>query len=144
MSLQGGTAAVTVDGNGQPQVTGSGLALVLAQATIASALAELVALPVVGSTAPPYRPERPATQTDVGHAIAARLLLFRDKARDANAIGPALVSYLIANAQVVMANVSAQVTESLGAVPSPNTPGTAITPPPSPVSLPLAGMGTLQ
>ncbi len=144
MSLDGGTAEVVVDGNGQPSVTGSGLALVWAQATVAAALAELPPLPDVGSTAAPYRAERPATQSDRDRAIAARLLLFQDKARDANAIGPALVSYLIANAQVSMANVSAEVTVSVGEVPTPNTPGTAITPPASAVSLPLAGTGTLQ
>jgi hypothetical protein len=144
VSLDGGSVSVIVDSSGQPNLSGSGLALSWAQATVAAALAELPPLPALGSTAAPYRPERPATQSDRDHAIGARRTLFQDKVRDANALGPALVQYLTGNAQIALGSVTAQIANvSVGAVPNPNTPGVAISPPPAPVSLPLSGTGTL-
>jgi hypothetical protein len=142
--MQGGTVSVTVDPNGQPQFVGAGLALLWAQATVGALLPILPALPALGATSPPYRAERPATQGDRDHSIAARRTLFEDKARDANAIAPVLVAYLQANASVVLQGVTATVAVSLGQTPSPNNPATPIAPPSPAVSLPLSGTGTLQ
>ena len=144
MTMQGGNVTVTVDASGQPQFAGTGLALLWAQATIGALLQELPALPVLGSTAPPFRTERPAAQTDINLAIGARRVLFADKARDANAVASMLVAYLQANAQVVLTNVKATVSVSVGTTPNPNDAGAAIVPTSPPAALPLTGTGTLQ
>jgi len=143
MGLVGGTVAVTLDMNGAPVFAGSGLALAWAQASVAALLASMPALPTVGDTSAPYRPERPVTADDRARAIAARAVLFADKARDANAVAPMLVAYLQANAVVALGGVTSTLQVSAGQVPNPNTPGTPITPPAAPLALPLKGTGTL-
>jgi hypothetical protein len=140
VSLVGGNVSVDLDANGDPLFSGSGLALEWARATILAALSQLPPLPSVGSTAPPYRPERPASATDRKLSLDARRLLFQEKARDANAVAPMLVAYLQANAQVDLAQVRARVAGvSVGRTPNPNAADVPINPPASAVDLPLVG-----
>jgi hypothetical protein len=143
--LTGGAVVVSLDANGGPVVVGTGLAVQWAHATVTAALAQLPPLPQVGGTAPPYRPEAPATTADRALALKARQLLFEDKARDANAIAPILIAYLKANAEVDLSPVTAKVENvSVGRTPNPLAADTPIRAPQSPVYLPLAGTARIS
>jgi hypothetical protein len=143
--MNGGSVSVGVDPNGLPVFVGTGLALEWARATINAALATLPALPQVGDTSPPYRPEQPVSAQDRQHALNARKALFEDKARDANAIAPVLVAYLTANAELRLSGVLAKIENvSVGRTPNLLAADTPIKPPTSAVFLPVEGQGGIQ
>lgn len=87
MTMLRGSVSVADD----ESVTGNGCALVLYEADIGTIV--LPVLPALGSTAAPYRVERPVMASDVAQTQAARLALLREAARRANAYS-IMVTYL--------------------------------------------------
>ena len=76
--------------------TGSGMALALYDADHATL--DLPAVPVLGSTIPPWNSTFPVSPSDVAQAKAGRLGILRERARQANAYAAAVVSYIQAHA----------------------------------------------
>lgn len=92
MSMIAGSVSVAND----ESRTGSGMALAIYDADVATLV--LPAVPVLGSTAPPWNVTFPVSQSDVDTAKAGRLAILRERARQGNAYASAIVSYVQTNA----------------------------------------------
>lgn len=119
MSLSAGTVTVASD----ETASGSGLAKALYDADVATL--SLPTVPTLGSTAAPYRVERPVSADDVASVKAGRLTTLQEAARRANAYGAAIVSYLLANAEISTHVIIGGGEGGLQRTPNPNDPDTA-------------------
>ena len=85
----------------------------------------------------------PVTADDQDQVNKGRNAYFQDLASTCTAIA-SVITYLLSNAVVNIGTMTVEVTsQKLGRVPSPNTTGTDIDPPFSPVNIPITGSGTL-
>jgi len=126
MALVAGSVSV----NSSEIVTGSDMALALYNADAATIV--LPALPILNSTAAPWRVERPVSQADIDAVKAGRVATLQEAARRATAYALAIVGYFHAFA---VARVGTST--STGRTPNPNNADTAIQPPASNVDLPI-------
>lgn len=108
--------------------TGTGLAKVLYDAELA--ITTFPTTPILGSTNPPWSPQKPVSTTDINIFTKGVIQIKNDIAKRANALGPALVSYLQANAKAVITTSTIA-----GRTPNPNNANTNIQPPTSNVEL---------
>ena len=112
---------------------GTGMKRAIYDADAASLAPTLPAAPVLGSTAAPWRGEKPVSADDVASVKTARVKILREAARRANAYGEALVTY-------VQANATAKVGAAVGGLqktPNPNDPNKATAAPGADVFLPI-------
>jgi hypothetical protein len=125
MTMTGGSVTV----NNDESHTGSGLALAAYVALKAQYAADL---PVIDPAEPAFTK---------GIKQESRLARLRDLAKQANALGPAFVAYLQANATVSLANVKAKVdtATSVGRLPPTFISGDPIDAPSEDVELPVTG-----
>jgi hypothetical protein len=148
--MQGGRVNVGEDG----AVQGTGLAMAVFESFVAQDSAQATqrakdleeSIRVAKATYPPGPAQRAAIKTATDTQRAAQLFLLRSWAGLASAIGPAVVGYVKANAEVSLADVNATIgtATSAGLVPDPAAPGAPLAPPPAAVSLPVTGpLGTL-
>lgn len=141
MAMIGGSVEVSEN----ESHSGSGLALALYEARKAASSTLLSNLDPVAKLAELPRLSEPGMEAAKTATIAglkkARLDLLRGLADDANLLGPVLIDYIQAHAEVSLAGVVATVetSASLGRAPDPLTPNAPIKGPLSPVSLPVTG-----
>lgn len=129
MAMNAGS--VSVSGGGV--VSGTGLAREIFDAVWAGRVAGglIPTAPTLGGTSPPWSAERPVSADDVTAFNAQIVSAKQQVAIDANAMASAIVTHLTTNGRARV------VSESLGRVPTPNTSGTAIDAPASPVEIAL-------
>ena len=143
MAMTGGPVTVADD----ETHAGSGLALALYLAKMVAGAAQLEPLSEAST-----RANMPAGLTAeqeaerLSLAATSRLSILRGWASEANALGPALVDYLKAHAEVSLSGVVATVaTEaSVGRVPDPAAAGAPIDGPATPVTLPVTKGGATR
>jgi hypothetical protein len=115
--------------NSDESASGSGLALALYTADAATR--SLPTLPTLGSTAAPFRPERPVNADDVAQIETARFAALGEACRLANAYAGAIIGYLTAHSTVIVTVTGG----GLQRTPNPNNPSTATLAPATAVTL---------
>lgn len=140
MSMTGGT--VTIDD--EEAVSGGGMARAIYDGLAASNAADLEAITSSMTGSPDFDGWKEEVQNKVEQEEkTARLALRRQWAKQANALGPAIVAYIQAEARVSLIDVKATVSTSTstGRLPASLTPGDAIDAPSAAVDLPVTGDG---
>ena len=149
MALVAGTT--TVDETGT--ASGTGLSWALFQARLAIATANNT-IPDPNNPPPEMteitqadgsKMHIPPTQKLIDDLTQGRIKTLKGMADSANGDASGIVTYLLANATIDLSGAHAVIgiTTSTGQIPSSLAPGTPITPPIFPESLPLTGTGTL-
>lgn len=140
MAMQGGTVTINEDGS----YDGTGLAKAIFLAIHEQRKSQLAAISDAFnnslSTPGLSDAEQAALKSQRDAQVVALLRLW---ASDANALGPAIVTYIQANAAVSLTSVKATVSTSasVGTVPNPVVAGDPIDPPGTAVDLPVTGAG---
>lgn len=140
MSMTPGSVTV----NDDETVTGTGMARALYDGLASVGAPDLAAITASMTGSPDF----PGWKAEVKAQVtteekAARLALRRSWAKQANALGPAIVTYVQAHATVSLVDVKATVSTSasVGRLPATLTPGDPIDAPSSAVGLPVTGDG---
>ena len=144
MTLLAGTAAVQAD----ESITGTGLAVAMAQADAANLLtniptpdvAEAQLRAVFLKAVPPIAPDAATVATSRANAASLRMGILSGAVTRANAYAGAIVSYLTANAEVQLSTVVATVGTAThaGRIPSSTVAGTPIDGPTVAVTSPVS------